>query len=669
MTVVSWQHRASIVRVFDGLSSAISGSSRAARAAAALSLVGGIVHGLAVPAHRGWTMAAAFFALVALAQLALGVELIRRPAPAVLRAGAFGSAALLLVYGTSRTIGLPVGPHPWTPEDIGALDLIAAVAGSGVILLLSWLAGGAPDERVRFGAGRACAAWLAISGLTATIAMATPVDVHGHGVAIEASHGADLAPLHRLGQHLTPSRHDDRRHGSVLGSDECVFRGSPVLLPAEDDATRASALAYVDHGSEHGSVVVYDVAADTVSTVLELDAHCWVGQVALRDRRTLTFTHDRAVYELDLPTGEVKTHDVGLDPGATSWSPDGSTLAFVSFEPRSPKLSLSLFDVRTGDIRRLRLFPTDVWGRCGWQGDETRIEWSRDGTRLLVTNTAFDDPDGTIFVMDLTGRDLTRPRYGTFARWLADSSSVVYQSLQGDLERRWRIVDVLTGEEEVLAIEGWRFRPALSPDGSLLAYDDGGYPDQEAPTTMVFDLATRRERPVADGFAGPIWLDGRSLAVTVTRACGDPCHDGRWEHAGAVDRVELATDAVERLKATRTMWVDTLYGRASGSTEGGVTVGSPPVFRARPDVTTSTLREITFDVEAMDDDGTPPRYVARGVPEGATFDPESRTFVWRPMPGQEGRWAVRFVATDRDGLVARQTIIVTVRPVVALPAA
>jgi hypothetical protein len=47
------------------------------------------------------------------------------------------NSAVIAVWIVSRTIGLPIGPHPWQPEAIGLLDLFATgfeVALVGVLL-------------------------------------------------------------------------------------------------------------------------------------------------------------------------------------------------------------------------------------------------------------------------------------------------------------------------------------------------------------------------------------------------------------------------------------------------------------------------------------------------------------------------------------------------------
>lgn len=66
-----------------------------------------------------------------------------------------------MVWAISRTTGLPVGPAPWRPEPVGAIDSIAT-ADELTLALLVWIYG------VRGVGGRVRAALLALrSGVKA----------------------------------------------------------------------------------------------------------------------------------------------------------------------------------------------------------------------------------------------------------------------------------------------------------------------------------------------------------------------------------------------------------------------------------------------------------------------------------------------------------------------
>lgn len=93
---------------------------------AALTLGAGAVHVLGVPGHAEESVLFGIaFALFAGAQVLLGLRLLRRPSARLLGAVAGANAAIAGIWLLSRTVGLPVGPAPWTPEPIGPPDLVA----------------------------------------------------------------------------------------------------------------------------------------------------------------------------------------------------------------------------------------------------------------------------------------------------------------------------------------------------------------------------------------------------------------------------------------------------------------------------------------------------------------------------------------------------------------
>jgi hypothetical protein len=97
------------------------------------------VHAAAAVVHLDeWLLAAVFFAVVAVAQFAIGAWLWARPEPrALLLAGASG-AALAGLWAVSRTVGLPFGPEHGHAESVGVLDLVAT--GDEVLVLATVVA-------------------------------------------------------------------------------------------------------------------------------------------------------------------------------------------------------------------------------------------------------------------------------------------------------------------------------------------------------------------------------------------------------------------------------------------------------------------------------------------------------------------------------------------------
>ena len=255
---------------------------------------------------------------------------------------------------------------------------------------------------------------------------------------------------------------------------------------------------------------------------------------------------DPAMFEFDLATG--KSEMVRLLPGyirAYDWNPDGNVLAYYSAPASDGPTELHI----TGNgLPRLRRF-TPILGRGGFVNyDETRVEWSPDGRRLLMQDTALDtSQDATLYILDADGRDVLAPRPGTWARWSSDGRTV-YCNCSPTLaagECVWMAIDVAGGVSTPLLIPSGA-RPAVSPEG-LLAFDDG----EDTPSVYVLDPRKPGSGPrfLARGALAPIWLTPSRLAFTNTRPCPrteDEClaggHGSMFEAAGTAAAFDLATN-------------------------------------------------------------------------------------------------------------------------------
>lgn len=109
------------------------------------------VHAAVGPAHfREQTVLGLFFVVATLAQLAWSIGLVLRPSAALLRVGAAGNAALVVLWAVTRTLGLPgllPGPEAVGPWDLAcvAWELVAVFACVEGLLAR---AAGAPAYRV-----------------------------------------------------------------------------------------------------------------------------------------------------------------------------------------------------------------------------------------------------------------------------------------------------------------------------------------------------------------------------------------------------------------------------------------------------------------------------------------------------------------------------------------
>ncbi|MCT9933940.1 hypothetical protein N5079_27385 [Planotetraspora sp. A-T 1434] len=93
------------------------------------------VHFGVMPDHFGasWVHGV-FFAAAGWAQFAWAAAVLVRPGQLLFLTGAFGNLALAVIWLVSRTAGFPVGPGAWTPEPVGAPDLLCALLEAVVIV-------------------------------------------------------------------------------------------------------------------------------------------------------------------------------------------------------------------------------------------------------------------------------------------------------------------------------------------------------------------------------------------------------------------------------------------------------------------------------------------------------------------------------------------------------
>ena len=96
------------------------------RLCAAALTVTAIIHLAVVPEHaREWPAAAAFFVVLAVVEVALAVAVMTKNDRGPLLAGSMISGMSAVLWAASRTVGLPIGPDPFSPEAVAASDLIA----------------------------------------------------------------------------------------------------------------------------------------------------------------------------------------------------------------------------------------------------------------------------------------------------------------------------------------------------------------------------------------------------------------------------------------------------------------------------------------------------------------------------------------------------------------
>jgi TolB protein len=171
-----------------------------------------------------------------------------------------------------------------------------------------------------------------------------------------------------------------------------------------------------------------------------------------------------------------------------SWSPDGQSLAYVSFESKASAIYVQV--LRTGERRRV----------SARQGINGAPGWSPDGGTLAITLSR-KDGDVDIYTLQLSSQLLTRmtfdPGIDTEPTFSADGSKLYFTSDRSGSPQIYELTVAAPQRPTRVTFEGsYNARPRLSPDGKQLAVvhlDNGNY------RIAVVDLTSRGVRVLTQG--------------------------------------------------------------------------------------------------------------------------------------------------------------------------
>ncbi len=190
-----------------------------------------------------------------------------------------------------------------------------------------------------------------------------------------------------------------------------------------------------------------------------------------------------------------------------AWSPDGTRLAYVSFENRRPEIFIQ--DVLSGQRRSV----------SHSKGINGAPAWSPNGRQLAVTLSQKGNPD--IYILDVaTGqtRQLTRSfAIDTEPAWTPDGKTIAFTSDRGGKPQIYQIA-VNGGRPQRVTFEGeYNARPEFSPDGKQLVFVNG---QQNKYRIAIMELEHNILRILTDGTLdeSPSFAPNGSMLLYATRA-------------------------------------------------------------------------------------------------------------------------------------------------------
>ena len=186
-----------------------------------------------------------------------------------------------------------------------------------------------------------------------------------------------------------------------------------------------------------------------------------------------------------------------------TWSPDGSELAYVSFE--SGQAEIFTHNIRSG-VRK---------SRSKYKGLNGSPAWSPDGKKLAMTLSKDGNPD--IYVLNLSNKKLQRLTnhwsIDTEAVWTADGGSIIYTSSRSGKPQLYRQPVKAGAKPERLTYEGnYNASASVSADGKSVAYVHGA---GNVFRIAVLELATKSSRILTDGplDESPVYAPNNSIIL------------------------------------------------------------------------------------------------------------------------------------------------------------
>jgi TolB protein len=190
-----------------------------------------------------------------------------------------------------------------------------------------------------------------------------------------------------------------------------------------------------------------------------------------------------------------------------SWSPDGTKVAYVSFEQRKPIIYVQ--DLVTGARRVV----------ANQKGNNSAPSWSPDGTMLAIALSK--DGHYQVYTVNADGSGLRRVSSSsgidTEPQWSADGQHLYFTSDRSGGPQIYKMSAAGGNAMRVTFNGSYNISPRLSPDGKTLAWisqRDGGF------SLYAMDLASGQELRLADGATEPSFSPNGKYIMYATKGGG-----------------------------------------------------------------------------------------------------------------------------------------------------